>query len=231
MKNFSRVVLAIVRKDIKKELHTKETVSSMLVFAILVVLVFNFTLSLDGSSAIELGSGILWTAFIFAATLGLNRSFASENENQSLSGIMMAPVDRSAIYFGKLVSNTIFMLSMEVFVLPIFIIFFNLNISEILQGYDLFWFGLVLLLGTIGFNAIGTILSAIAASTTMRDVLLPLLLLSFGLPVIIASAEATQLLFDVNSLSTPYGWISMLSACAISYTSISWMVFEYVVED
>ena len=100
-----------------------------------------------------------------------------------------------------------------------------------LQGYDLFWFGLVLLLGTIGFNAIGTILSAIAASTTMRDVLLPLLLLSFGLPVIIASAEATQLLFDVNSLSTPYGWISMLSACAISYTSISWMVFEYVVED
>ena len=143
----------------------------------------------------------------------------------------MAPVDRSAIYFGKLVSNTIFMLSMEVFVLPIFIIFFNLNISEILQGYDLFWFGLVLLLGTIGFNAIGTILSAIAASTTMRDVLLPLLLLSFGLPVIIASVEATQLLFDVNSLSTPYGWISMLSACAISYTSISWMVFEYVVED
>ena len=132
MSPFVRVTLAILRKDLRRELHTKETVSSMFVFAVLVVVVFNFTLALDEVRALELGPGILWTAFVFAATLGLNRSFASERENESLSGLIMAPVDRSAIYFGKLGSNLLFMLVMEAFVLPVFVVFFNLNVSEIL---------------------------------------------------------------------------------------------------
>jgi len=228
---FFRVVLAILHKDLKKELRTKETVSSMFVFAVLVVLVFNFTLALDEARALELGPGILWTAFVFAGTLGLNRSFASERDNDSLSGLLMAPADRSAIYFGKLLSNLIFMLTMEAFVLPVFVVFFNLDLWEVLPGSNLGLFALVMLLGTTGFVALGTILAAIAASTTMRDVLLPLLLLSFSIPVIIASAEATRLLFDVNPLSGPESWMLMLAVGALCYVTVSWMVFEYVVED
>lgn len=231
MRPFPRVVLAILRKDVRRELRTKETVSSMFVFAVLVVVVFNFTLALDETRALELGPGILWTAFVFAGTLGLNRSFAAERENESLSGLMMAPVDRSAIYFGKLLSNLLFMLVMELFLLPVFIVFYNVNLWELLPGTGLLWFGLVLFLGTLGFTALGTILAVIAAGTTMRDVLLPLLLLSFAVPVIISAAEATRLLFDVSPISSPNSWIAMLAVCAISYQTLSWMVFEYVVED
>jgi heme exporter protein B len=227
---FVRVTLAILRKDLKRELRTKETVSSMFVFAVLVVVVFNFTLALDGVRALELGPGILWTAFVFAATLGLNRSFAAERENESLSGLIMAPVDRSAIYFGKLGSNLLFMLVMEALILPVFVVFFNVNISEVLPGTDLAWFALVLVLGTTGFTALGTILSAIASSTTMRDVLLPLLLLSFAVPVIVASAEATRLLFDVDPLTGPESWLKLLAVCTVSYVTVSWMIFEYVLE-
>lgn len=231
MSAFLRVTLAILRKDVNRELRTWETISSMFVFAVLVVVVFNFTLALDEIRALELGPGILWTAFVFAATLGLNRSFAAERENQSISGLILAPVDRSAIYFGKLGSNVLFMLVMEAFVLPVFIVFFNLNVWEILPGSDLAWFGLVLLLGTTGFTALGTILSAIAAGTTMRDVLLPLLLLSFAVPVVIASAEATRRLFDVDPLTGPGSWLTLLAVCTVSYVMVSWMVFEYVLEE
>ena len=231
MRPFPRVVLAILRKDVRRELRTKEMVSSMFVFAVLVVLVFNFTLVLDETRAIELGPGILWTAFVFAGTLGLNRSFAAERENESLSGLMMAPVDRSAIYFGKLLSNLLFMLVMEIFVLPIFVVFYNVDLWELLPGTGMLWFALVLFLGTLGFTALGTILAVIASGTTMRDVLLPLLLLSFAVPVVVAAAEATRLLFDVNPISSPDSWILMLAVCAVTYQTLSWMVFEYVVED
>jgi len=120
---------------------------------------------------------------------------------------------------------------MEAFVLPVFIVFFNLNVWEILPGSDLAWFGLVLLLGTTGFTALGTILSAIASGTTMRDVLLPLLLLSFAVPVAIASAEATRRLFDVDPLTGPASWLTLLAVCTVSYVTVSWMVFEYVLEE
>lgn len=228
---FARVVIAILKKDVRRELRTKDTISSMFVFAVLVVLVFNFTLALDESRALELGPGILWTAFVFAGTLGLNRSFASERDNESLSGLLMAPADRSAIYFGKLASNLLFMLTMEVFLLPVFVVFFNLDVWEVLPGANLAWFALVLFLGTTGFTALGTILAAITSSTTMRDVLLPLMLLSFSVPVIIASAEATRLLFDVNPLSSPTSWIQLLAVCSLTYVTVAWMVFDYVVEE
>lgn len=231
MSPFFRVTLAILRKDLRRELRTKETISSMFVFAVLVVVVFNFTLALDEVRALELGPGILWTAFVFAATLGLNRSFAAERENESLSGLIMAPVDRSAIYFGKLGSNLLFMLAMEAFVLPVFVVFFNLNVWDVLPGRDLAWFALVLVLGSTGFTALGTILSAIASGTTMRDVLLPLLLLSFAVPVVVASAEATRVLFDVDPVTGPESWLTLLAVCTVCYVTVAWMVFEYVLEE
>ena len=225
------VVLAILRKDVRTEIRTRQMISSMFVFAVLVLLVFNFTLFLDEIRAIELGPGILWVAFVFAATLGLNRSFAIEGENRCLSGLMLAPAPRSAIYFGKLLSNVLFMIAMEIFVLPLFVVFFNLSLWELLTPSELATFFLVLLVGTIGYAAVGTILAGVAANTTMREVLLPVLLFPVSVPIVIGAAEATRLLFDENPDTTPWIWIRVLLVFTVVFLVVSWLTFEYVIEE
>jgi heme exporter protein B len=225
------VILAILRKDVKTEVRTRQMVSSMFVFAVLVLLVFNFTLFLDEIRAIELGPGILWVAFVFAATLGLNRSFAIEGENRCLSGLMMAPAPRSSIYFGKLLSNILFMTVMEIFVMPLFVVFFNLNLWELLSSRELATFFLVLFLGTVGYAAVGTILAAVAANTTMREVLLPVLLFPVSVPIVIGAAESTRLLFDADPVSSPWIWIRVLLVFAAVFLFVSWLTFEYVIEE
>jgi heme exporter protein B len=229
--DFLRVVAAIVRKDVRTELNTRQMISSMFVFAVLVLLVFNFSLALDESRALELGPGILWVAFIFAATLGLNRSFTVEGENRCLAGLMLAPTGRSAIYFGKLASNLLFMLAMEVFVLPLFVVLFNLSLWEILPPADLASFALVLVLGTVGYAAVGTILAAVAANTTMREVLLPILLFPVSVPIVIGAAESTRLLFEDDPLSSPWIWIRVLIVFTVVFLFVSWLTFEYVLEE
>lgn len=228
---FVRVVLAILRKDVKTEIHTRQMVSSMFVFAVLVLLVFNFTLFIDEERAADLGPGILWVAFIFAGTLGLNRSFAVEAENRCLSGLMLAPVGRSAIYFGKLLSNLLFMLTMEIFVLPLFVVFFNLNLWDLLTPADLASFVLVLLLGTVGYAAVGTILAAVAANTTMREVLLPVLLFPVAVPIVLGAAESTRLLFEEDPISSPWTWIRVLIVFSVVFLFVSWLTFEYVLDE
>jgi heme exporter protein B len=225
------VVFAILRKDVRTEVRTRQMISSMFVFAVLVLVVFNFTLFLDELRALELGPGILWVSFIFAATLGLNRSFAIESENRCLSGLMLAPAPRSAIYFGKLLSNVLFMVAMEVFVLPLFVVFFNLSLWELLTSTELATFFLVLLLGTVGYAAVGTILAGVAANTTMREVLLPVLLFPVSVPIVIGAAEATRLLFDENPDTGPGIWIRVLVVFAVVFLVVSWLTFEYVVEE
>ncbi len=225
------VVLAILRKDVRNEIRTWQMISSMFVFAVLVLVVFNFTLFLDEIRARELGPGILWVAFVFAATLGLNRSFAIEGENRCLSGLMLAPAPRSAIYFGKLLSNILFMLAMEIFVLPLFVVFFNLSLWELLTPSELATFFLVLVLGTVGYAAVGTILAGVASNTTMREVLLPVLLFPVSVPIVIGAAESTRLLFDENLDTTPWVWIRLLVVFAVVFLIVSWLTFEYVIEE
>ncbi len=225
------VVLAILRKDLRTEIRTRQMISSMFVFAVLVLLVFNFTLFLDEVRARELGPGILWIAFVFAATLGLSRSFAIEGENRCLAGLMLAPAPRSAIYFGKLLSNVLFMGAMEIFVLPLFVVFFNLSLWDLLTPSELATFFLVLGLGTVGYAAVGTILAGVAANTTMREVLLPLLLFPVSVPMVIGAAESTRLLFDENPLTSPWIWIRVLGVFAVVFLVVSWLTFEYVIEE
>jgi heme exporter protein B len=225
------VVLAILRKDVRTEVRTRQMIASMFVFAVLVLLVFNFTLFLDEVRALELGPGILWIAFVFAATLGLNRSFAIEGENRCLSGLMLAPAPRSSIYFGKLLSNVLFMVVMEIFVLPLFVVFFNLSLWELLTPRELATFFLVLVVGTVGYAAVGTILAGVAANTTMREVLLPVLLFPAAVPMVIGAAESTRLLFDENPDTSPWIWIRVLLVFAVIFLVVSWLTFEYVIEE
>ncbi|MCU0501307.1 MAG: heme exporter protein CcmB, partial [Anaerolineae bacterium] len=174
--SFWRAVAAIVWKDIRAELRTKDIFSSMVVFAVLSVLVFSFAFELRVPSMTMVVPGILWVAITFAGTLGLNRAFVIEQDKGSLAGLLLAPVDRSAIYFGKMFSILLFVLVVELFLLPLVMIFYNL---WLLTPANL----LVLLLGTYGFAAVGTVFSAIAVNTRAREVLLPVLLFPVLLPV------------------------------------------------
>jgi heme exporter protein B len=203
----------------------------MFVFAVLVLVIFNFTLSLDGERTRELGPGILWVAFIFSGVLGLNRTFAAERENRSLDGLKLAPVERSAIYFAKLTSNLTFMLIAETLLLPLFGLFFNFNFFTDLTPLELLTFLLVVLLGTLGYVSVGTTLAAIAANTTMREVMLPVLLFPVAVPVVIGASESTRLLFQHDPLGSPWPWIRVLAGFAAIFMVVSWLTFEYVLED
>jgi heme exporter protein B len=220
-----------MKKDIRSELRTKEMVTSMFIFALLVLLVFNFTLPLDSESTLAFGPGILWVAFIFAGSLGLNRSFASERENRALHGLMMAPVDRSALYFGKLASNVIFMLVAEACILPLFMVFYNVNLFTTLGLSGFLTLLLIIVVGTLGYAAVGTTLAAIVAQTTMREVLLPIFLFSISVPVVIGAAESTRLIFQPDPFSSPWGWIRLLVVFCVVFLVVSWLTFEYVVEE
>ena len=120
MSNYFSQIMTVLWKDVITELKTRELFSSMFVFAVLVVLIFIFSMNLSVVNTSDIGPGVLWVAIIFAGTLGLNRSFSLEKEQGCMQGIMLTPVDRTAIYFGKFVSNLLFLLTMEIFILPIF---------------------------------------------------------------------------------------------------------------
>ncbi len=157
----------------------------MLVFSLLVILIFNFALELDIQTRESATTGVLWVTFTFAGTLGLNRSMASEKDWGCLDGLLLAPVDRSAIYFGKALGNLFFMFVVEVIVLPIASVLFDVNLFH--PG-----FLLVILLGSIGYIAVGTLLAAMTVQVRTRDILLPILLFPLTVPVLIAAVKASN---------------------------------------
>ena len=147
LRDFLRALWAVVWKDLSAEWRSRELLTAMLVFALLVILIFNFALELDARARASVTSGVLWVTFAFAGTLGLNRSMATEKDRGCLDGLLLAPVDRSAIYFGKAIGNLIFMFVVELIVLPIYSVLYNINLFR--PGLLL-----VILLGSIGYVAV-----------------------------------------------------------------------------
>ncbi|MEO2044749.1 MAG: heme exporter protein CcmB, partial [Nitrospinaceae bacterium] len=186
MNLFISQVSAIVWKDFTIEFKTRELFSAMFIFALLVILIFIFSVNLSVVEASEVGPGILWVAFLFSGTIGLNRSFALEKENGCLMALMLMPADRTAIYFGKLISNFVFLTIMELFILPLFMIFFNIDLLE-----HLFPLLIVIFLGTLGFCALGTLLSSLASNLKTREIMLPILLYPLLVPIVIAVVRMT----------------------------------------
>lgn len=221
---YLRSLWAVVWKDLAAEIRSRELLSAMLVFALLVILIFNFALELDAKARSSVTSGVLWVTFAFAGTLGLNRSMAQEKDRGCLDGLLLAPVDRSAIYFGKVLGNLVFMLIVEVIVLPVYSILYNTN---------LFHPGLVLviLLGSVGYVAVGTLLSSMAVQTRTRDVLLPILLFPVVIPVFIASVKASSGFLQALDMAEIWPWLNLLIVYDVIFTAIAFMVFDYVVEE
>ncbi len=221
---FLRQVYAIVQKDLAAELRTKENLSAMLVFSLLVLVIFNFAFELQGVDITVLGSGVLWVAFTFSGILGLGRSFAAEKDKGSLEGVLLSPVDRGAMFLGKAISNWLFITVMEAVTLPLFAVLNNVAIP---------WFPLVpyIVMGTIGFAAMGTLLSAVASSTKMREVMLPILLFPVSIPLLMAAVKLTSGALQGREFADISNWFNILIVYDVIFLVVAFWTFEYVVEE
>ena len=219
-------IWAIFRKDLRIELRTKSAVNSMLFFGVVTLMIFNFALRSLGDSLRPAMPGILWAAFAFAGTLGLNRMFASEKENSCMQGLLMIPADRGVIYLGKMMAGTVFMLLAEIVIFVFGLIFFNVTVWR-----EIPLLAITFLIGTFGFMAVGTLLAAIAVNTKLREILLPLLLFPVILPILINAVEATGIILngsDYGELKLP---LSVMTVFTVVFGTIAWLLFEYVLDD
>jgi heme exporter protein B len=222
--SYLRKVLAIVWKDVRAELRTKDILSSMLVFAGLSVLIFQFAFDLRADNVRLVLPGVLWIAITFAGVLGLNRSFILEQDRGSLEGLLLAPVDRSAIYFGKLIGNLLFIFVVELLLLPLMTVLFNVwLLSPALL--------LVVALGTVGYAAVGTLFAALSINTRAREVMLPILLFPVMVPVFVAGVQAVSRLLDGDSLADIMRWVQLLVAYDAIFIAAAMLLFDYVVEE
>jgi heme exporter protein B len=219
-----RKAMVIVWKDVLSEMRTKQIISSVLVFAILVLVIFNFAFG-GSQQAIELvAPGILWVTFAFAGVLSLNRSFIVEREDNCLEGLMVCPISREVIYVGKVLGSLIFMLMVEAVVLPVFALLFNEPVISLPVIT-------VTLLATVGFVAVGTLFSALAVNTGAREMVLPILFLPIITPVIISAVNATALALAGEPWSGLSSWIAIIVAFDVIFLVASFVVFNYVIEE
>lgn len=223
---FWKAVWAVTRKDIITELRTRESVISMLVFSLLIIVMFNFAFEPGSEIISEVAPGILWVAFIFAGILGLNKSFASEKENDCMQGLLVSPMDRSAIYLGKMFGNVVFMGVVEAIALPAFALFFNYRIMPVLPSLIL-----VIFLATVGFASVGTLFSAMSVNTRASEVLLPVLMFPVVVPVLIAAVKATGKILAARPIAEYASWMKLILAFDVIFIVVSVLTFEYVVEE
>ncbi len=217
---------AILFKDIKTELRSREFLGNTFMFALLVIVIFNFAFKLTPENSPELASGILWIAFLFSGTLGISRSFQVEKENECIQGLTLTPVDRTAIYWAKFLGNLLFLIVIQVLIIPIFIVLYNLNVME--------HFGLmtiILFLGDFGFMALGTLIAAISVNLKAKELLLPVLLLPLLVPLIIFAAGATSALIDSGNMDDYYSRLKLIIAFDVVFFTVSSLLFEYIVDE
>ena len=221
-----RFALAIAAKDIRAELRSKTALLSALVFAALVLVVFNFARDPTVLAASDLAPSVLWVTFALAAIVALNRAFTVERENAALDGLLLAPVSREALFVGKMLANLAFVGTVELVTLPLFTLFFNVNLGRALPGI----LG-VTALATIGFVAVGTIFSAMAVRTRFAELMLPVLLLPFMVPPLIGAVQVTSRLLAARPLSEMWGWLRLLALYDIVFVTLCVLTFSAGVDE
>lgn len=219
-------MLAILWKDLLIELRTKETLASLLLLGLLTLVVLSFAFDPTTPMRDAAAPGVLWVALIFAGTLGMNRSLLRERDNDCLHGLLLAPVDRGTIYLAKTGANFLFMLAAQMVLVPVFIFFFNLPMNATIARL-----APVLLLGLLGFAAVGTLFAAVSLRTRAREVMLPLLMLPLAAPLLIAGIQASAQLLAGEPLAAVAHWLRLLVAFDVVFLVVGWLAFEYVVEE
>lgn len=217
---------SIYVKDLRLEWRTLDSVSGMFFFALLVLVIFNFTFDFATVEFSELGPGVLWVTFTFAGVLSLSHSFVVEREGDCMQGLLLAPVDPAAVYLGKALSNLTMILGVEAILVPLTAILFNFS----LKGKILSMCA-VLIVPTIGFAGVGTLLGALTARTRRAEVLLPLILFSVCVPIIIAAVKSTATVMNGRPLSEAGNWLTIAAAFDAIFVTASFLAFEYVIEE
>lgn len=224
---FFKIAWLVMRKDLTVEVRSREILYTTAFFAVSCVLVFAFALVKEGRPLEDAAAGILWIAIAFAGTLGLGRTFERERHSETLRALLLAPVDRPAIYVGKLLGILALLFVVELVLVPLVGIFFNAPFHRVAG-----WMVALLVTGTIGFTAVGTLFAAMLVRARSRDVLLPILLYPITIPVIIAGVRGTaSLLQAVPDFETARMWIALLAFFDVVFVTLSLWTFEPLMTD
>jgi heme exporter protein B len=207
-------------------MRTKEVIIPIFIFSLMMIFIFNRALGPGYKEIINVVPGILWVTFIFAGTLGMNRSMSSEMENECIKALCMAPIDKSLIYLGKFIGNLIFLLINETMILIISVVLFDFQILNRLHTLIP-----VIFLGTIGFVSIGTLLAMISVQTRLKEIIYPILLLPVIIPVIIWSVEATRIALSGKGFADVIPFLELLLAFDLIFLIISYLTFEYLLQE
>ena len=222
---FARRTWAILWKDVLVERRSKETVNAVVFFSVLLLFVFEFTLGADRERLTAVLPGLLWLGVLLAALLGLGRIFVLERENDCWEALLLTPGDKGAVYVGKLLGNVLLMMLVEGVVLVLFTLFLNVDVSRALPGLPV-----VLMLGTVGIAAVGTLFGAITAHVRARELLFPVLLLPVLVPVLLAIVKSTEALLLGESLGTVAHWVKLLAAADVIYVVAGLLTFDFLLE-
>lgn len=221
---YLRKVWAVAAKDLRAELRAKESFSTMAAFGVLAVLIFGLAFDLRVPEPEMVAPGVIWVVILFTGVLGLNRSFGAEMDRGSLAALLLAPVDRSAIYFGKVLAHLVFLFATEAIVLPVALVIFDLNVLHP-------WILLGVLLGTVGYVCVGALFAALAASSRARESMLPILLLPVMVPVFVAGVGLTAAVLDGRALPDFQRWLWVLVAYDLVFIVAAYLVFDLIWED
>jgi heme exporter protein B len=225
-KIFLQQVLALLAKDLKTEWRTREIFTSMFVFTVLVVVVFNFAIGADTELIRQVASGVVWVALLFATVLGLQRAGQMESEEDSLQGILLALHDRSALFVAKMLAQMAYLLVVVLCTLPLCGIWFHIDFIACIGGL-----GIVFMLGILGLSIVGTLFAMITLHTRAREVMLPMLFLPVSVPLTIASVYATAQLIAGMTLRDIADYIVLLGVFDVVFFTLVLLIFDHIVED
>jgi heme exporter protein B len=219
-------MIALIWKDLVLEWRSRETLPALFVLGVLVLVVFTFALALAPEDNARFAGGILWVAIVFASVLALGRTFLIERENSCIEGLLTSPLDRGSIFLAKLVVNTVLLLAFEVLLIPVFAVLLDVSLFRNFTG-----FVTVLVAGTIGIAATGTLFALAALGSRAREMVLPLLVLPLQIPLLIAAVQATQMVLGGSGLAALGLRLDLLIGFDVLAVTSGWLLFEYVLVD
>ena len=221
-----RGAFAVAAKDVRVEHRSKTALVSAIGFAVLVLVIFNFARDAAAVSREVLAPSVLWITFTFSGVIALNRSFTLERDNAALDGLLLAPVSRSALFLGKYLANLAFVGTVEAVTLPLFVLFFGVDLGGRLPAI-----GLVAVLATAGFVAVGTVFAAMTVRTRYAELMLPLLVLPFLLPPVMWAVQATAKLLGGRPLGEIVGWLWLLGFYDLVFITAGLLLFPALMDE
>ncbi|MBP2241493.1 heme exporter protein B [Cytobacillus eiseniae] len=225
MKTLLADALTIAGKDLRNEWKSKQTIGMMIIFSSLVILIFSFAFDPTNNTVKAIIPGLIWVITIFAGLLGLNRSFIAENENDSLTGLKVAPIDPSSIFLGKVLTNLVLVTTVQIISIPMLFLLFDYRFHG-----QIIWFLLIVLIATIGFIVIGTFLAALAANAKNSEMLLPVLLLPLLSPLMIAAVQATRIVLEQEGIADAISWLQLMVGYDLLFFAACFFLFEFLME-